>query len=371
MTFKHVSINAWRDFYQVCFERNTSVLSLDKQTVSLTNLANLFRQSCNKFSFLVRKTQIFIFLSVKNSQKFPLNFQKAVSTFISALLWPKVLRTSAAVSKTTVRKFFSRKKAYFHIFWNVSLDTAKALLTNISKSFAKISNNFWWTSEKKITKRCFEKKTIRTFLWQSWQKVPAKRPKSFPLRPENIIFSDKDIQKSSIEKVENSFEKPVIFVLPECPENYRSTFEKFRTFRKQRWYFWQNFIRKCPYGINFVPIEKRELPNRSLWTQKKHILKACGKFCTESNKILQTFFFLNLKFFLNCAFSHSEDFSSDNSFEKLLPETAGRLCFKFHVSSSETLQCNPRDNSNAVLTTLPEAFCRKFETICSSPKNLF
>ena len=180
MTFKHVSINAWRDFYQVCFEKNTSVLSLDKQTVSLTNLANLFRQSCNKFCFFVRKTQIFIFLSVKNSQKFPLNFQKAVSTFISALLWPKVLRISAAVSKTTVRKFFSRKKAYFQIFWNVSLDTAKALLTNISKIFAKISNNFWWTSEKKITKRCFEKKQSERFFDNPGKKFPPNVRNLFP-----------------------------------------------------------------------------------------------------------------------------------------------------------------------------------------------
>ena len=58
------------------------------------------------------------------------------------------------------------------------------------------------------------------------------------------------------------------------------------------------------------------------------------------------------------------------SFETLLPQNAGRLCFKLHVFLLETLQSKPRDNSNANLTTLREAFCQKFETNCSRPKDL-
>ena len=96
-------------------------------------------------------------------------------------------------------------------------------------------------------------------------------------------------------------------------------------------------------------------------------LQPCWKFCTKLNKILHSFFFLKLETFLNCNF-WLEDFSSDISYQTLMLENAGRLCLKLKVFLLETLQSNPRDNSNAFLTTLPEAFRQKRETICSQSK---
>ena len=55
MIFKHFSINAWRDFYQVRFERNTFFIAGQKDCFFDT-LAELFRQICKKFSFFVQKT---------------------------------------------------------------------------------------------------------------------------------------------------------------------------------------------------------------------------------------------------------------------------------------------------------------------------
>ena len=51
------------------------------------------------------------------------------------------------------------------------------------------------TSEEIFVKSFFQKKKHSGFIsgqidffWQPWQVVPAKRPNSFPLRPDNIIF---------------------------------------------------------------------------------------------------------------------------------------------------------------------------------------
>ena len=49
---------------------------------------------------------------------------------------------------------------------------------------------------------------IRTFLWQSWRIIPAKRPKIFPLRPENIIFFWQRYSEKILGKSRKQFRQP-------------------------------------------------------------------------------------------------------------------------------------------------------------------
>ena len=168
----------------------------------------------------------------------------------------------------TVRKlFFLKKRTYFYFFlkcfsWH-NEGSPNDFFEKFCQDFKQFLMNVW----KENYKALFWKKTIRTFLWQSWQKVPAKRPKSFPLRPENIIFSDKDIQKKSLEKVESNFENPVKFVLAECPENYRSRFGKCKFFTKQLCYSDKKLSANVRKKLLSGPI-KKTIPDRSLWTKK-------------------------------------------------------------------------------------------------------
>ena len=111
---------------------------------------------------------------------------------------------------------------------------------------------------------------------------------------------------------------------------------------------------------------KEKYSNTSLWTKVINTLQPCWKFCYKLNKILQIFFFLILKIFLNCTFWH-EHFSSDNSSETLLTENPEKLGFKISVFCyQKTLLSSPHDNSNAVLTTLSE----NLKPFAPSPKDL-
>ena len=138
-----------------------------------------------------------------------------------------------------------------------------------------------WSLQRKI-RSVFSEKTslnfciwiIRTFLWQSWRIVPAKRPKLFHLRPENIIFIWQRYSEKILGKSRKQFGQPCHFRFSRMPRNYRSRFGKCKFFTKQLCYFHKKLSAKVRTKLLSGPI-KKTIPDRSLWTQILNLLHPC------------------------------------------------------------------------------------------------
>ena len=205
MICHHFPINIWREFYQFCFSKKKHSCFIPRSfSAKFLNVFALCTEIKTVYTFFCATLTKFSFGHLKSSSH--------------NHICPIMSRSSdnfRCSFKNNFRKSFLPTKSLFLFFLNVSLDTANPLLMKIPKNFETISNKFRWTSEKKITKRFFEKNclifciwTIRTFLWQSWQMVPAKRPNYFPLRPENIIFFRQSYSEKFLGKSKKQFQQP-------------------------------------------------------------------------------------------------------------------------------------------------------------------
>ena len=111
-------------------------------------------------------------------------------------------------------KFFPEKRVFL-FFLDCFSWHSEYSFNDYFKKFCHDSKKVWWTSEKKNKKSFFETISlnfciwiIRTFLWQSWRIIPAKRPKIFPLRPENIIFFWQRYSEKILGKSRKQFRQP-------------------------------------------------------------------------------------------------------------------------------------------------------------------
>ena len=260
--------------------KETLFLSLDKKTVSLTPWQNSSAKVVKSFPSLSKKPKYLNFFCQKNT-KVSMGFLKSSFHIHICTLMTKSSENFRCCFKNKFKKKFSPEKRVFLFFLECFSWHSEYSFNDYFKKFCHDSKKSLMNVWKKNKKSFFETISlnfciwiIRTFLWQSWRIVPAKRPKFVPLRSKNIIFSDKDIQKKSIEKVESSFDNPVIFVLAECPENYRSRFGKCKFFTKQLCYFHKKLSAKVRTKLLSGPI-KKTIPDRSLWTQILNLLHPC------------------------------------------------------------------------------------------------
>ena len=120
--------------------------------------------------------------------------------------------------KNNFKKTFFPEKSVFLFFLKCFSWHSECSFNDYFKTFCHDSKKKFderLKSAKKNTKRFFEKTSlnfciwiIKTFLWQSWRIVPAKRPKLFHLRPENIIFFWQRYSEKLLGKSRKQFRQP-------------------------------------------------------------------------------------------------------------------------------------------------------------------